>query len=238
MNDCDSSTIPAHVAIIMDGNGRWAQKRRLNRALGHRQGAKAVEKIIKAAVSNKVSTLSLFAFSTENWGRPSEEVRQLWDLLAQSIDDNLEKIAAQNIKIKFIGDFSALSDQLVQKVDNAMSKTAHNNALNLVIAINYSGRQDIIQAAAQICNLGLDKSEQAFADNLMTSEFGDVDLLIRTGGEKRISNFMLWQCAYSELYFTDIKWPDFAEHDFAAALEYYAGCNRRFGLVHMESHNA
>ena len=232
MNDSSSIKLPRHIAIIMDGNGRWAQKRNLSRPLGHRQGAKAVEATIKAALRHKIKTLSLFAFSTENWGRPSSEVDLLWKLLAQSVDDNLPKLDQENVRIKFIGDLSALDNSLVVKLKSAEQKTANNSRLNLLIAINYSGRQDIIQSAKKLAeSTNANWSEQEFSKHLTTAEFGDIDLLIRTSGERRLSNFMLWQCAYAELYFTECKWPDFSAKELDLALDYYTQCERRFGLL-------
>lgn len=224
--------IPKHVAIVMDGNGRWAEQQDCQRSAGHSAGVKSVEATIRASIKHGVQTLSLFAFSVENWGRPQQEVSFLLDLLSQGINDNLQRLNSEGVRIVVIGDLSPLPTDLLQRLNEACELTRANSRLNLVVAINYSGRWDIVQAASALQQSStLQITEQEFAKHLSAAEFGDIDLFIRTSGEMRLSNFMLWQLAYSELYFAKCYWPDFSEAEFAMALEHYSKCERRFGLL-------
>ncbi len=229
---------PRHVAIIMDGNGRWARQRFLPRLEGHRQGAKAVRRAVEFCRRNGIEFLTLYAFSTENWRRPHGEVTGLMKLLSQFIDSELEELHANDIRLRTIGELDRLPSELVAKIQAATEKTAENKKTLLIIALSYGGRQDIIsaalRAAAAITSGALKKedlTEEAFAGFLNTHGLPDPDLLIRTGGELRISNFLLWQLAYAELFFTPTLWPDFDESTFMAAIEAYRSRQRRFGMV-------
>ncbi len=236
--DSPSNGLPRHVAIIMDGNGRWARKRLMPRLEGHRQGAKAVRRAVEFCRTREIQVLTLYAFSTENWQRPKSEVSGLMKLLSQFLDSELEEIHEKNIRFVTIGETSRLPAELERKIDNAKKKTAGNEAMVLNIALSYGGRQDILEAAKKIAkevqNGILEPnsiSTDHFSDLLWTAGLPDPDLLIRTGGERRISNFLLWQCAYSELYFSDLLWPDFDENEFTNALVEYQSRQRRFGMI-------
>ena len=227
---------PRHVAIIMDGNGRWAAKRGLPRVAGHRAGAEAVRKTLKAAVRNGVEVLTLYAFSSENWRRSEEEVSDLKGLLGYYLERELDELAREGVQLRLIGDPTAFGPQLVQRLERAVEKTAANDRLILVVALNYGSRTEIAGAARRLAEQaaagGLDPAaidEARLGAELMTSDLPELDLLIRTSGEKRLSNFLLWQAAYAELVFTDTLWPDFDEHAWRAALDDYAGRQRRFG---------
>jgi len=229
---------PDHVAIIMDGNGRWARRRFLPRLEGHRQGAKAVRKAVEFCRREGIHFLTLYAFSTENWQRPSTEVSGLMRLLSQFLDSELEDLHKNDIRFRTIGDVNRLPESLRRKIETGIDKTRGNTALLLSVALSYGGRQDIVNAAVQISRAvkagALDESaitERLFASFLHTHGAPDPDLLIRTGGEMRISNFLLWQCAYAELYFTPTLWPDFGDDDFIEALEEYQSRQRRFGMI-------
>lgn len=229
-------TIPRHLAIIMDGNGRWAKKRGLPRLMGHRQGAKAVTRTVEAAARDGVSILTLFAFSSENWKRPLEEVTGLMDLFAKVLVSERENLHSNNIKVRFVGDLSRFSSKLQEAIKDIESLTEHNDRMLLQIAINYGGRWDIVQATRKLAEqvkAGLlepsDISEESFKQHLAVID--DVDLLIRTGGEFRISNFLLYQCAYSELFVTDSLWPDFDAEKMHQAFEYFSKRERRFGMI-------
>jgi undecaprenyl diphosphate synthase len=229
---------PDHVAIIMDGNGRWARKRFLPRLEGHRQGAKAVRRAVEFCRSRGIHFLTLYAFSTENWQRPPSEVSGLMRLLSQFLDSELEELHSNDIRFRTIGDLGRIPDHLRRKVDAGIEKTRHNQTLLLSIALSYGGRQEIVNAAIAIARAvkagTLDEasiSERLFATFLDTHGAPDPDLLIRTGGETRISNFLLWQCAYAELYFTPTLWPDFGDEEFTGALEVYRSRQRRFGMI-------
>lgn len=230
--------MPEHVAVIMDGNGRWASRRGLPRVAGHRAGARAARQVVTAAGKAGVSTLTLFAFSSENWHRPSSEVRVLLDLLRRTIRNELDELHANDTRIVFIGDRSRFSSGLADEMANAERRTATNRGLTLVIAVDYGGRWDIVRRARELaaaCRRGElapdDIDEACFNDGLCLGALGAPDLCIRTGGERRVSNFLLWQLAYSELYFTDILWPDFGDRDLHDALEWFGGRERRFGHV-------
>jgi undecaprenyl diphosphate synthase len=228
----DRALVPAHVAIIMDGNGRWAAARGLPRAVGHREGAKSVRRSIEAAIGQGVKYLTLFAFSSENWQRPQEEVADLRGLLLQYLRSELQEMHAAGVRLRVIGEHVRFGPNIVAELAAAEAKTAVNEKLTLVLALSYGGRADIIAAAKRAMAEGIDPealTEQKFASLLATAGIPDPDLLIRTSGEQRISNFLLWQTAYAELVFTDVLWPDFSAQDFAAAVAKYAVRERRFG---------
>lgn len=225
-----------HVAIIMDGNGRWAKKNSLARTLGHRAGAKAVKRTVKAAIKYGVDVLTVYAFSTENWRRPKDEVTFLMDLFIKTLNSELSELADAGVKLEFIGDLSKLPDAVREKLLEAKEKTQDNETLTLVVAVNYGGRSEIVEAVKSLSqsvingDMALDAiDEAAVNDHLALSELPEVDLLIRTSGEQRLSNFLLWQLAYSEFYFTDVHWPDFEEAHFKAALDEYYCRERRYG---------
>jgi undecaprenyl diphosphate synthase len=227
---------PKHIAIIMDGNGRWAKKRLLPRAVGHYRGVKVVRKVIDACLRAKIEVLTIFAFSSENWLRPQEEVTALTKLFLSAFEDELEALHRANVQLCVIGDYAKFGDGVAEKIQIAQQLTAHNTGLKLVVAANYSGRWDIVEAArklaVQVEQGKLTAGEitpEVFAACTSTHDIADPDLLIRTGGESRVSNFLLWQLAYSELYFTDVLWPDFDEKILQDALAFYASRERRFG---------
>ena len=229
-------SIPRHVAIIMDGNGRWARRRHLPRVAGHRVGLEAVRKTIKACVSRDVAVLTLFAFSSENWRRPKEEVGLLMNLFMTALDSEVKKLHKNGVRLRIIGDVAGFSPELQQRIHAAEQLTRDNTTLNLNIAANYGGRWDITQAcrslADEVASGALQSeaiSEELIRSRLSLSDLPEPDLFIRTGGEQRISNFLLWQLAYTELYFTDLLWPAFDEKAFAEALDSFAGRQRRFG---------
>jgi undecaprenyl diphosphate synthase len=220
----------------MDGNGRWAKLHHKPRSAGHKAGAEAVQKIIKNAVKNDIEVLSLFAFSTENWRRPQREIKNLMQLFLQGLQESTEKLHKNNIQLRFIGDLTRFSVKLRQQITETTKLTQHNTGLKLIIAVNYGGQWDILQAtkklAQQIVNQKItaeDICTKTFAQFLITADLPDPDLFIRTSGEQRISNFFLWQLAYAELYFTDVLWPDFDEQCFMQALDAFAKRKRRFG---------
>lgn len=228
--------LPKHIAIIMDGNGRWARKRLQPRFMGHRAGVKAVENIVRACIENKVEVLSLFAFSSENWKRPEKEVSLLMELFALALNKQVKRLHENNIRIKVIGDLSRFSPSIQQKVADAHTLTANNTRLTVVVAANYGGRWDITQATKQIAtevSEGLlaaeDVNEQTINERLSLAGLPDPDLFIRTGGEQRVSNFLLWQLAYTEFYFTETLWPDFDAVILNTAIASFSGRERRFG---------
>ena len=221
-----SRSIPRHIAVVMDGNGRWAQKRFLPRVAGHRQGVEAVRALIRSAGEHGVQSLTVFAFSSENWQRPPDEVSFLMDLFLRALRDEVQKIHANGICFRAVGDTSVLDDETRQLIDDAERLTAQNTQVKFNVAVNYGGRWDIEQAVAKASALG---EPGRFAEFLSFADQPDPDLFIRTGGERRISNFLLWQMAYTELYFTDTLWPDFGADEFEKALTWYAVRERRFG---------
>jgi undecaprenyl diphosphate synthase len=230
--------IPSHVAIIMDGNGRWAQQRNQLRAVGHRAGLKTVRKIVAYAATLKVKVLTLYAFSSENWRRPPNEVSALISLFIYALKREIKNLNKNNVRLNIIGDISRFSDNLQNMIIQAQNLTKNNSGLVLNIAANYGGRWDILQSAkkmaTQVTNgeITLDEvTEDRFASIMCMGEFPDVDLVIRTGGEYRISNFLLWQIAYSELYFTDTLWPDFNQTLFDEAINAFNARERRFGGI-------
>ena len=228
--------VPRHVAIIMDGNGRWAQRRGLPRVAGHKAGAEAVRRAMQAAVDHGVDVLTLYAFSSENWKRSSEEITDLTGLMRFYLEREFATLQKEKVRLRLIGDYSAFGPELVSRLERAAEETAQNGRLTLVVALNYGSRAEITAAArtlAEKVSAGdLDPAtvdEDALAAELQTNGLPELDLLIRTSGEVRLSNFLLWQAAYAELMFVDTLWPDFSERDFAEALEQFAARERRFG---------
>lgn len=231
-----NNRVPKHVAIIMDGNGRWAEKRSLPRMSGHLEGVERVRDIIESAVENNIAVLTIFAFSSENWLRPQKEVSFLMSLFLDKLDDNKLKLHEQNIQLRFIGDLSKLSAGLQRAIKTAESLMHNNDGLKFRIAVNYGGQWDIVQAAQKIATKVVEKTlsvaeidNQVLEDNLATAGLSPVDLFIRTSGEKRVSNFLLWQISYAELYFLDILFPDFDKVAFEQSLVWYSQRERRFG---------
>lgn len=226
---------PRHVAIIMDGNGRWASSRGRPRAFGHRQGVESLREAVRAAGELGVKQLTVFSFSTENWRRPAEEVEALFELLRRFVAADLDRLADEGVCIKVIGRNEDLSPDLIKIIEKAEARTAQNTDFKLVIAFNYGGRDEIVRAARRACrDSGGDLSgltEAEFSKYLDTTDMPDPDLVIRTSGEHRVSNFLLWQAAYAEFVFTDVLWPDFGEADLKAALDVYAQRKRRYGGV-------
>ena len=223
--------IPGHVGIIMDGNGRWAESRGKSRSYGHKKGSDNVDRIVTHAFDAGVKTLSLFAFSSENWARPKEEVDELMRLLERYFKKFIGKVLKNDVRLCVMGDISVLSDSLKEVIERGMSDSAGMTSHVLNIGVNYGGRQEIVRAVNKLVSEGREITEKGISENLYTAEFGEPDLIIRTGGEYRLSNFMLYQAAYSELYFTDVLWPDFNEEQFDMALLSYAGRKRRFGKI-------
>lgn len=228
--------LPRHVAIIMDGNGRWAKNQGKLRITGHRAGAKAVRKAVKYAARLKMDALTLYAFSSENWNRPEKEVSALMELFVWALESEVKSLHKNNIRLKIIGDVKRFSSRIQERISNAESLTEHNTGLTLNVAANYGGRWDIIdgvrQIAGQVQQGGLapnDITEEMLGERLCLNGLPPVDLVIRTGGEHRISNFLLWQVAYAELYFCDVLWPDFDEHAFQGALNAFSQRERRYG---------
>jgi undecaprenyl diphosphate synthase len=230
--------IPKHVVIVMDGNGRWAKKRHLPRIAGHKVGAERVRDAVKFCIKNKIEVLTLFAFSMENWQRPKEEVNFLMGLFLRKLSEEVKELHENNVQICFIGNRISLDVDLQKEMEEAEKLTASNSGLKLVLAINYSGQWDITNAAKKIAQKVLsgrlslnDVTEQKMESNISLHGMPSPDLFIRTSGEKRISNFLLWQLAYTELYFTDVLWPDFDENEFKKALVNFSARERRFGKV-------
>lgn len=232
----DAHPIPKHVAIIMDGNGRWARRRALPRQAGHRAGIKPVRMVVEQAAERGIQTLTVFAFSSENWERPADEVHGLMRLFVDALDREVDELHANGVRLSFIGNREVLNPQLRAATYAAERKTAKNSNLELVVAVAYGGRWDLAQAARRLAALveaGELKPEEIdevrFAAELQTARLPGVDLLIRTGGEQRVSNFLLWDIAYSEVYFSDVLWPDFTVGEFNRALDFYGRRQRRFG---------
>jgi undecaprenyl diphosphate synthase len=220
------------VAIILDGNGRWAKRRRLPTAAGHRAGARTVRRIVEASIDVGIHDLAVFAFSTENWSRSEEEVDALMEIFAETIERELPDLAEQGVRVRFIGRRDRAPETLRARMVAMEDRTALNTRINLWVAFDYGGRAELVEAARRLVESGVepaDIDENVFAENLYAPELPDPDLLIRTSGELRISNFLLWQVAYSELVFVDKLWPDFDERDLRAALHEYASRRRRFG---------
>ena len=236
--DSPIPSIPRHVAIIMDGNGRWAQKHHLPRLSGHEAGRKSVKEVVQAAIHHGVRYLTLYAFSVENWQRPREEVQGLMGLLRGVLREELKEMGKQGIRLRMIGRKQDLPEAVREELEAAMENTKGNTKLDLILALSYGSRVEIteaVQAVAREVKVGsLDPEaiqEKTVSDHLYTREIPDPDLLIRTSGEMRISNFMLWQISYAEIHVTPVLWPDFGKKEFALALEDYAGSERRFGGV-------
>ena len=232
------SGIPAHIAIVMDGNGRWALRRNRPRSMGHNAGLKALRSVIEHCGKLGVRELTVFAFSSENWGRPEPEVSRLMDLFMRALDRETRELNENNVRIRFIGDVGAFSSALQQKIHRAQAQTAGNTRMTFNVAVNYGGRWDIVQATrklAEDCSRGLikpeDINEELLAKQICLNQSKDPDLLIRTGGEMRISNFLLWQFAYTELHFTPTLWPDFGPECLDEAITFYQSRERRFGLT-------
>jgi undecaprenyl diphosphate synthase len=228
---------PRHVAIIMDGNGRWAQARGLKRSDGHRAGASAIRPIVERFAEHGVEMLTLFGFSTENWGRSRAEVQTILRLASDFIDRHLDELDRRGVRLRHLGSLERLPKSLQRKVMAAVARTAANERLTLNIAFNYGGRADIVDAVRRLVADGLrpeEVTEETIASYLYTAGLPDPDLLIRTGGDQRVSNFLIWQAAYAEYYFSERNWPDFGPADVDAALVEYARRHRRFGLVTSE----
>lgn len=221
--------VPAHIAIVMDGNGRWARQRLLPRLAGHRQGVQALRRCVGECMARGVRVLTVFAFSSENWARPAEEVSGLLGLLASALAREVPDLARQGVRLHFVGDRGVLSDKVRTGFAEAETVTAANTTLVLNVCFNYGGRWDIVQAAQRLCTAGQAVTEESFSAALSLAHVPDPDLLIRTGGECRVSNFLLWQLAYAELHFSPVLWPDFDAAALDAALADYAARERRFG---------
>jgi undecaprenyl diphosphate synthase len=231
-----TENIPRHIAIVMDGNGRWARAKRRPRFMGHKKGVDAVREIVKACGALKVECLTLFAFSSENWKRPEEEIKNLMGLFMLALDREAKSMARNNVQLKVIGDLSFFSEKLQVKIKQVEELTAHCDGLKLVVAANYGGRWDVMQAtkalAKKVASGEMDANlinEEDISSHLTTADLPDPDLFIRTGGEIRISNFLIWQMAYTELVFTDTLWPDFDKSQLQQAIDDYSSRQRRFG---------
>ena len=231
-------SLPRHIAIIMDGNGRWAQQHGKERYYGHIQGVTPVRTAVKAAIRNGVRYLTLYTFSTENWGRPAEEIDALMELFCRSVVNELVNLSQQGVRIRMIGDRNRFSDEVRQALAEAEARTATSDKLTLILALNYSSRDEIVRAVRRIAGrvqtgeLAPETiDETIIGESLYTAEFPDPDLVIRTSGEYRLSNFLLWQSSYAELWFPEVLWPDFTEEWFDKAIEEYGRRERRYGLV-------
>ena len=229
LSNLDQDRLPKHIAIIMDGNGRWATKRNKPRVFGHNEGMKRVVDVVENSLNIGIKYLSLYAFSTENWKRPQKEIDFLMHILIKYIDDQLNKLVTQGVKINILGDISVLPEKVIQKIEYALDSTKDNDKLILNIAINYGSRQEILRAVNTAIEDGEILTDDEFSNLLYTRNQPDVDLLIRPGGEKRLSNFLLYQMSYAELYFSDIYWPDFKLESLIDAIYWYQNRNRRFG---------
>jgi len=235
-NSTENAMIPTHVAVIMDGNGRWAETRALPRHAGHRSGVRSVREIVETAAKRGVSYLTLFAFSSENWKRPAEEVSRLMSLFLEALQREVDDLHRNNVRLTFIGAREELQAGLNRKISTAEEKTRNNTGLNLIVAVAYGGRWDIVTAAKNLATKVLnqelavaDIDDAKLAGELALAGVPDPDLLIRTGGEQRVSNFLLWNLAYAELWFCDSLWPEFGERQFDEALSFYASRQRRYG---------
>ncbi|NLP35480.1 MAG: isoprenyl transferase [Clostridiales bacterium] len=231
--------IPNHVAIILDGNGRWAKKKNMPRNYGHTQGSKAVERICEDAYKIGVKYLTVYAFSTENWKRPKEEVDAIMKLLRNYLQTSMKTAKKNNMRVRILGDKSGLSEDITKKINELEEATKNNTGLNLQVAINYGSRDEIVRAIKALSldikknTIEINNIDETVMENYMdTKGIPDPDLLIRTSGEKRLSNFLLWQMAYTEFYFTDVLWPDFDKKELMKAIEYYNGRTRKFGAIY------
>lgn len=236
MTSADPARIPRHIAIVMDGNGRWAKLRHRPRTFGHNAGRKAVRNVVEGCLRQGVKVLTLFAFSSENWQRPQDEVGALMELFLRALDKEVDELHSNEVRLRFVGDLSAFDNDMRQRMTAAMARTAGNDALHLNVAMNYGGRWDIVQAARKAAEsvargeLRADEIDEALLGHWMSlADLPPLDLFIRTGGECRVSNFLLWQLAYAELHFTDTLWPDFDQACLRSAIEDYARRERRFG---------
>lgn len=227
----DDKNIPSHVAVIMDGNGRWAKDRFLPRVAGHQAGMRALEDLIDNARDLGVRYLSVYAFSTENWKRSDSEVQGLMGLFRYYLKGKLDKMHRQGARVRFSGNMDGFPEDIREIAQNAETRTRENDAIDVIICVNYGGRQEIVDAAARLATSGEDITEESFKNHLYLPDVPDPDLLIRTGGEYRISNFLLWECAYAELYFSSVYWPDFDRSELERALDSYAGRTRRYGAA-------
>jgi len=235
MKQVDSKKLPRHIAIIMDGNGRWAKKRGLPRIFGHRQGAKSVERVVRACAEMGIEVLTLYAFSTENWARPKKEIKALMSLLGQFLDEKIAELKKNNIKLRTIGNIGELPEVVQKKLKQAIRETEKNSRLTLNLALNYGSRTEIIEAVKRISELvkagelsPAQIDEKVFSEHLYTAGIPDPDLLIRTSGESRLSNFLLWQISYTEIYVTRTLWPDFRKSDLLKAIADFQHRRRRF----------
>jgi undecaprenyl diphosphate synthase len=219
---------PRHVAIIMDGNGRWAKKRMLPRAMGHKKGVEVVRNIVRAAGDFGLEALSLYAFSSENWKRPADEINDLMGLLRHFIKSDIDEFAANDVRLKVIGDYRALAPDIITLIDDAMARTKDNKKTTLVVALNYGSQDELVRAANAAAAKGAITAESIEA-HLDTADLPPLDLMIRTSGEQRLSNFLLWQAAYAEFWFTDTLWPDFTKEELGEALKEFATRERRYG---------
>ncbi len=236
LEDIDKSRVPQHVAIIMDGNGRWAQRQAHKRIFGHQNAMTAVRQAVEAAVASGVKFLTLYTFSTENWNRPQEEIDGLMELLIKAVQDETKTLMDNNVRLQTIGDLNRIPEKSRNRLQECINVTAGNTAMTLILALSYSSRWEVAQALRTICDdasqgrlAAADVTEETLRSYLSTRDYPDPDLLIRTGGELRISNFLLWQMAYTELYFSDQLWPDFRHEDFYDAIYDYQNRQRRFG---------
>lgn len=238
VSSASDTPLPRHVAIVMDGNGRWASKRFMPRGVGHKAGVDSLVNVVKACNERNIQYVTVFAFSSENWKRPEEEVSGLMSLLIVALSKHLIKLEVDGVRIRVVGDSAGVSDKVREALDNAEKETAHNSKLVLTVAFNYGGRWDIVQACKRAIADGVPPdalSEEVLSKYMAMSYAPDPDLFIRTGGEIRLSNFLLWQSAYSELFFTDCLWPDFDAKELDRALAEFAQRERRFGGVTAES---
>lgn len=234
----DPENLPVHIAIVMDGNGRWAQQRSLPRLAGHNAGMKALKKIVKASSQIGIKYLTVYAFSTENWRRPEDEIYGIFKILIYYIEKELKELNDNNVRVRILGDYRKLPQEAVDRLELALETTAKNTGLQFNIALNYGGRAEIIQAVRKLAEKARDNeiepddiTADVFSGMLFTKDIPDPDLVIRTSGELRLSNFLLWQAAYSELWFTDTLWPDFGKKDLEAAIVDFQGRKRRYGGV-------
>lgn len=223
--------VPSHVGIIMDGNGRWATARGKDRSFGHREGSKNVDRIVTHAFETGVKTLTLYAFSAENWARPQKEVDEIMRLLKAYFKKYISKIVKNKVRVAVIGEKERLTDELNEIISRDEERSKQYSDHNLLIAVNYGARQEIVRAANELVKDGKEITVDGISSRLFTAEFGEPDLIIRTGGEQRLSNFLLYQGAYAELYFTDVLWPDFNEEEFDKAIDEFKKRTRRFGKV-------
>lgn len=227
----EEKKVPRHIGFIMDGNGRWAKLRGKSRSYGHKKGADVIEEVVSACFFEGVEAVSLYAFSTENWSRPKEEIDTIFDLLEKFLRRYENKLVNEHIRLIISGDLSEISEKLRNRSISVMKNTERFVGKTLNIAINYGGRAEIVRAAKLLSETGEPITEENLAGRLYTTGLPDIDLVVRTSGESRLSNFFLWQCAYAELYFTDVLWPDFKTEELKKAIDWFAGRKRRFGNI-------